>query len=403
MPPKTGRDFPGCGPARTPWHPAAVRPVRGRVTAVLRGRGTECERLGGLLDAVRSGQSRALVLRGEAGVGKTALLDDLATRARGFRVVRVAGVQSEMELAFAGLHQLRAPMTNSLTRLHAPQGDALRAAFGLPGARALTGRLQELYQRRILSLPSRTRQLLLVASAEPGGDPGLLWRAADRLAVGIEAVTPAIAAGLVQIDDQVRFRHPLVRSAVYWAASPEERCRAHRALAEATDPRADPDRRAWHAAQGTRGPSEDVAAQLVRSADRARARGGLAAAAAARAACVTAGVTTGRRARPADLLLNGLTVLVADEGLDTSRLAVAGDSVGRNMTAALTILAKWRGDVPPPRCAPPWRTWPGCRTRSSSSTSATCCVTRARPTPAGSSRRASPPPASATTARCTTS
>ncbi|GAA4206321.1 LuxR family transcriptional regulator [Microbispora amethystogenes] len=396
------------------------------MTAVLRGRAAERERLGGLLDDVRSGQSRALVLRGEAGVGKTALLDDLAARARGFRVVRVAGVQSEMELAFAGLHQLCAPMTDGLARLPSPQAGALRAAcglsagqapdrflvglatlgllaeaardqpllclvddaqwldqasvqalafaarrlraesvamcfatrvpdetpdvpglpeppvtglpeltvtglpegearallrsvlpgpwdgraldrivaetrgnplallelakdstpadlaggFGLPGTRALTGRLQELYQRRVLSLPSRTRRLLLVAAAEPGGDPGLLWRAADRLAVGIEAVTPAIAAGLVQIDDQVRFRHPLVRSAVYWAASPEERCRAHLALAEATDPRADPDRRAWHAAQGTRGPSEDVAAQLVRSADRARARGGLAAAAA---------------------------------------------------------------------------------------------------------------------------
>ena len=121
---------------------------------------------------------------------------------------------------------------------------------------------------------------MLVAAAEPAGEPTLVWRAAERLGIGAEAVAPAADAGLLAIGERVTFRHPLVRSAVYRAASPPERRAAHQALADATDPQADPDRRAWHRAQATPGPDEEVAAELERSAGRAQARGGLAAAAA---------------------------------------------------------------------------------------------------------------------------
>ncbi|MCW8382546.1 ATP-binding protein [Streptomyces justiciae] len=385
---------------------------------MLRGRREACAELDGLMEAVRAGASRALVVRGEPGVGKTALLDYAAAQEHGFRVWRVSGVQSEMELAFSGLHQLCAPLADRFGNLPEAQRDALRAAlgtgsgqvpdrflvglatlglladvaqerplvclvddaqwldkaslqvmafvarrlvaesvgvvfaarvpdeaaplaglpelmvnglpdkdaqallrsvlpagwdgrvvdrivaetrgnplallelardaasaeyaggFGTPGGRGLPDRLQELYAQRVLRLPADTRRLLLIAAAEPGGDAALLWRAADRLGIGIGAATPASAAGLVQIDRQVRFHHPLVRSAVYWAASPDERRRAHQALADVTEPVADPDRRAWHAAQAAAGPAEDVAQELMRSADRARERGGYAAAAA---------------------------------------------------------------------------------------------------------------------------
>ncbi|MFF4240097.1 AAA family ATPase [Actinomadura geliboluensis] len=390
----------------------------------MRGRRGECTALDELLEAVRGGESRALVMLGETGVGKTALLDYLVDRAPGFRIVRITGVQSEMELAFAGLHQLCAPMADRFQRLPDPQCDALRAAlglstgrapdrflvglavlglladaareqpllcavddaqwldrasvqalafaarrlqaesvamafavrepdgapepagmpelagvpemaigglpdeearallrsavtgpwdeqvldrvvaeargnplallelpkefapaelaggFGVPSAAGLAGRIQEIYERRVAGLPPAARLLLLVAAAEPGGEPVLLWRAADRLGIGLAAATPAAAAGLVEIADRVRFHHPLVRSAVYWAATAEDRRRVHRVLAEVTDAETDPDRRAWHAAQGARAPEEGVAAELESSAGRARDRGGLAAAAA---------------------------------------------------------------------------------------------------------------------------
>ena len=121
---------------------------------------------------------------------------------------------------------------------------------------------------------------MLVAAAEPTGEPALVWRAAERLGIRAEDIAPAADAGLLTIGERVTFRHPLVRSAAYGAASPADRRAAHRALAGATDPQADPDRRAWHRAQATLGPDEDVASELERSADRAQARGGLAAAAA---------------------------------------------------------------------------------------------------------------------------
>jgi DNA-binding CsgD family transcriptional regulator len=357
-----------------------------------------------------------LVLRGEPGVGKTALLDELAGQAQGCRVVRAAGVQSEMEFAFAGLHQLLAPMLNRVERLPVPQRDALRTAFGisagpppdrflvglavlgllaevatdqppvcvvddeqwldqasaqalgfvarrlaadpvglvfaarvpgeeltglpeltvegladgearalldsalagpldarvrdqivaeaagnplallelprgmtpaelaggfgLPGQASLTGRIEDSFRRRLDALPEQTRRLLLVAAADPSGDPALVWRAARRLGIGVQADAPALEAGLADFGERVRFRHPLVRSVAYRSAAFADRERVHGVLAEVTDPAADPDRRAWHRARATDEPDEEVAAELERSAGRAQARGGLAAAAA---------------------------------------------------------------------------------------------------------------------------
>ncbi|WP_433556605.1 ATP-binding protein [Pseudonocardia xinjiangensis] len=401
---------------------------------MLRNRHDEREVLDRLLKAARAGRSRALVVRGEPGVGKTALLEYVVAQASGCRVERIAGVQSEMEMAFAGLHQLCAPMLGRLGRLPEPQCDALRTTFGLAAGRApdrllvglavlgllaevarerplvcvvddfqwldrasaevltfvarrlvaesvsvvfasrlesedepstglpelvvaglsdadarellrsalpglvnervcdrivtetrgnplallelprgltlaeLAGgfgspsrapvqrRIEESFRRQLAPLPTPTRQLLLVAAAEPLGDPLLVWRAAGLLGIKPDAAAPATAAGLVEIGTRVRFRHPLLRSTVYRAGSAEQRRIAHRALAEAIDPRADPDRRAWHRAEATYGLDEDVAADLERSAGRARARGGLAAAAAflERAAQLT--LEPGRRA-----------------------------------------------------------------------------------------------------------
>ncbi|MEV1078735.1 AAA family ATPase [Streptomyces sp. NPDC050211] len=386
------------------------------------GRSRECERLEELLDAVRGGESRALVVRGEPGVGKTTLLEYLVEQAWGFHIARVTSIQSEMELAFAGLHQLCTPMLDRLEKLPPVQRDAVSGAlgqgserapdgflvalgvlgllsevardqpllcvvddaqwldrasmqtlaftarrlfsesvgivfaarvpddappgtaepvglpellieglpdrearallrsalsgpwdeevlgrivaetrgnplallelpkmstpvelaggFGLPSVLPVRDRIQAAYLQRIAGLPPETRRILLAAAADPTGEPALLWRAAEQLGIDIEASAPAMAAGLVNIDDGVKFFHPMVRSAVYWAASPEERRSTHRALADATEPGADPDRRAWHAAHGASGPDEAVAAELEDSAGRARTRGGVAATAA---------------------------------------------------------------------------------------------------------------------------
>jgi DNA-binding CsgD family transcriptional regulator len=394
---------------------ATYFPLRGR-SAELQGRRSEREALDRLIEAVRTGQSQSLVVRGEAGVGKTALLEYLVAQASGCRVLRAGGVQAEMELAFAGLHHLCAPILDRVERLPMPQREALRTAFGvspgsapepfllglavlgllsevaeeqpliclvddeqwldrasaqvlgfvarrleaegvgmvfaaraptddlaglpqltveglreddactlldsaltapldarvrdqivaetrgnplallelprgltpaqlaggfgLPGAAPLTGRIEQSFRRRLDAVPVETRRLLLVAAADPVGDPVLVWRAAERLAIGTEAAMPAIEAGLIEFGAQVRFRHPLVRSAVYSSASGQEKRDAHRALAAVTDPEVDPDRRAWHHAHAAQGPDEDVAVELESSAGRAQARGGLAAAAA---------------------------------------------------------------------------------------------------------------------------
>jgi DNA-binding CsgD family transcriptional regulator len=382
------------------------------------GRDSERDVLERLVAGVRAGQSRVLVLRGEAGVGKTALLRHLSACATGCRIARAAGVESEMELAFAGLHALCAPMLGHLEDLPAPQREALSTAFGLntgpqpdrflvglavlsllaataeeqplvcivddaqwldrvsaqtlgfvarrllaervglvfalresgdahvleglpalaieglgadearllldaaipgpldervkarilgeaagnplalielprgltpaelaggfglPDARPLASRLEHTFLQRVQTLPRDAQLLLLTAAAEPLGDLGLLWRAAEILGIDGKAGRPAEAAGLIELGLRVRFPHPLVRSAVYRAADPSDRRDVHQALADATDGVLDPDRRAWHRAHATTTPDETVAAEMARSADRAQARGGLAAAAA---------------------------------------------------------------------------------------------------------------------------
>jgi DNA-binding CsgD family transcriptional regulator len=389
------------------------------------GRHGEREVLDELLEVVREGRSSVLVVRGEPGIGKTTLLDYAIGSASDFRVVRAAGVESEMELPFAALQQLCVLMFDRLERLPNPQRDALGVAFGLSDgqppdrflvalavlsllseaakptpllvvvddaqwldrasaqalafvarrllaepvalvfatrepneeltglpdlvvtglrdedARALlrsvvharldegveqralaeargnplallelprgltaselaggfgipvgiplSRRIEEAFRRRLLNLPADTRQLLVVAAAEPVGDPVLVWRAAESLGIRAEAAEAAEAEGLVTFGARVTFRHPVVRSVVYEAASLHARREAHRALAQVTDARLDPDRRAWHRAQAAAGPDEEVASELERSAGRAQARGGLSAAAAflERAAALT--------------------------------------------------------------------------------------------------------------------
>jgi len=394
------------------------------------GRRRECAALARLVEAVRASESRALVVRGEPGVGKTVLLDYVTGQARGCRVARVAGVQSEMELAFAGLHQLCTPMLDHLERIPVPQQDAMRTAFGLaagpppdrflvglgvlsllsevagdrplvclvddeqwldrasaqalgftarrlgadpvglvfaarepgqelaglpvldvdglsePDARALldsalagpldervrdlivaetrgnplallelprglslaelaggfgllgarpaagplTDRIEASFTRQLETLPADTRRLLQLAAADPSGDRPLVWRAAGRLGISTRAAAPALEAGLVEFGTGIRFRHPLLRSVAYRSAAMADRQQLHAALAGVTDPATDPDRRAWHRAQASAGTDEEVAVELERSADRAQARGGLAAAAAflERAALLTA-------------------------------------------------------------------------------------------------------------------
>ena len=172
---------------------------------------------------------------------------------------------------------------NPLALLELPRGLApaeLAGGFGLPGAAPLAGRIEDSFACQLDTLPDQTRRLLLLAAADPSGDRPLVWRTARRLGIPVQAGTPAVEAGLVEFGTRVRFRHPLVRSAAYRSASFSERQQMHAALAEATDPIADPDRRAWHRAQAAAGPDEEVAAELECSAGRAQARGGLAAAAA---------------------------------------------------------------------------------------------------------------------------
>jgi DNA-binding CsgD family transcriptional regulator len=172
---------------------------------------------------------------------------------------------------------------NPLALLELPRGltsAELAGGFGLSVAMPLSGRIEASFLRRLEPLPAESRRLLLVAAAEAVGEPVLVWRAAEQLGVGADAAAPAVASGLVDFGARIRFRHPLVRSAVYGAAPLGDRQQVHAALAEATDPDVDPDRRAWHRAHSTIGLDEAVADELERSAGRAQARGGLAAAAA---------------------------------------------------------------------------------------------------------------------------
>jgi DNA-binding CsgD family transcriptional regulator len=367
---------------------------------------------------VLAGASRVIVLRGEAGVGKSALLGYLSDRVDGWKVARAVGVESEMELAYSSLHQLCAPMLDRLDRLPEPQRHALatvfglstgpipdrlmvglatltlvaevaeqdplicfvddaqwldqasaqvlgfvarrllaeRAAlvcaartgsgddilaglpalpirglgdsdaramllgnvhgpldaavgdqiiteshgnplallelprtwraqelaggFGLPGSQPVVSKIEQSYVRRLQLLPADTRLLVLAAAAEPLGDTVLLHGAAEDLGIDLAAAVPAADAGLLQVHWRVEFAHPLVRSAAYRSGATDDRYRVHRALARATDAEKDPDRRAWHRARAAPGPDEEVAAELERSAGRAQARGGVAAAAA---------------------------------------------------------------------------------------------------------------------------
>jgi DNA-binding CsgD family transcriptional regulator len=385
-------------------------------TPSLLGRESECGLLDDLASAIRRSESRALVLRGEAGIGKTALLRYLIESATDMSVLRAVGVESEMELTFASLHQLCAPLLDRLERLPLPQRQALETVFGrsagpppdrflvalgvlslfaeaaeerpllcivddaqwldqasaltlafvsrrllaepvgivfaareageelqhiaelevrglansdargllgsvvrvrlderirariiaeargnplallelpqslgsaqlaggfgMPDAQGLTGRIEQSFVRRLANLPADTRQMLLLAAAEPVGDPLLLWRAAERLGISPAAAGAAEQDGLMTIAERVTFHHPLVRSAVYRSSSVEDRRAAHRALAQAIDREIDPERRAWHLAAAAAGPDEEVASELERSAGRAQARSGMAAAAA---------------------------------------------------------------------------------------------------------------------------
>jgi DNA-binding CsgD family transcriptional regulator/tetratricopeptide (TPR) repeat protein len=405
------------GTRQTWLRPVGVRDdIGGGGLALLLGRGGECALLDGLLEVVRGGRSAVLVVRGEAGVGKTALLDYAVEAAPDLRIVRVAGVESEMELPYAALHQLCGSMLDRLGNLPGLQRDALditfglrvgpvpdpflvglavlsllseiaaerplmcvvddaqwldqasaralafvarrllaesvlmvfatrepvadlrgppelvvegltdpdarelldsvirwpldervrevilaetrgnplallelprglspaelAGGFGLPDVQSLSGRIEESFLRRVDSSSDAARLLLVVAAADPLGDSALLSRAAQRLGLTLEAGESAEAAGLLKIGSRVVFRHPLVRSAVYRAAPLSDRWKAHLALADATDPKLDPDRRAWHRARAAWGHDEAIAAELEASAGRAQARGGLAAAAA---------------------------------------------------------------------------------------------------------------------------
>jgi DNA-binding CsgD family transcriptional regulator len=398
----------------------------------LRGRERECAALDELVADVRRGTSRSLVLRGDPGIGKTALLKHLIASASEMTLLRAVGVESEMELAYASVHQLCAPLLDRLGRLPPPQRHALETVFGrsagpppdrflvalgvlslvsdaaterpllcvvddaqwldaasaltlafvgrrllaepvglvfatreageelqhiselevqglvdhdarallgsvvrfkldervreriiaetrgnplalvelpqglsatqlaggfgLPEAQGLTRQIEQSFVRRIGALSDDARRLLLVAAAEPIGDPLLLWAAAERLGIGASAAEAGEAEGLLALGDRVVFRHPLVRSAVYMSAPIAERRAVHLALAEATDRVVDPDRRAWHLAAAVAGPDEEVASELERSAGRAQARGGMAAAAAFMRRSVALTVDPGRRA-----------------------------------------------------------------------------------------------------------
>jgi DNA-binding CsgD family transcriptional regulator len=396
------------------------------------GRARERQALDRLLDGARGGESAVLVILGDAGIGKTALMHYCARQASGCRVAEIAGVESEMELPFAALHQLCGPMLENLEKLPIPQEQALRVAFGLaegtapdrfvlglavlsllaevamkqplvclvddaqwldeassqvlsfvgrrllaesvvlvlgvrevgdtrlfpdlpalaldgladgdarallraaipghldeqvrdrivaetrgnplgllelprgmspvelaggfvvPGTATVSGHIEDQYVQRVRALPESTQRLMLLAAADPTGDATLLWRAARTLGVGQDAAAAADSEQLLDVGLRVRFRHPLVRSAAYAAATAEERRAAHEALAAATDGQVDPDRRVWHLAAAATRPDEAVAAALEQSAGRAQGRGGFAAAAAflQRAAALTPDAAT---------------------------------------------------------------------------------------------------------------
>jgi DNA-binding CsgD family transcriptional regulator len=244
---------------------------------------------------------------------------------------------------------------NPLALLELPRGLSpaqFAGGFGLPGS--LSGRIEHSFLRRLAGLPAGTRQLLLLAAAEPVGDPVLVWSAAGLLGIGRGAGAQAQSAGLLEIGTTVRFRHPLVRSAIYRAASPEDRHAVHGALAEATDPDLDPDRRAWHRAHATADPEEDVACELERSAGRAQRRGGLAAAA---AFLVRAAALTPDQSRRAERELVAAQAMLHAGAFESAQELLAAaqerplDEVGRARVELLLGRIAWatdHGSVAPP-------------------------------------------------------
>jgi DNA-binding CsgD family transcriptional regulator len=213
----------------------------------------------------------------------------------------------------------------------------LAGGFGLPSAMPLAGSIEETFRRRVGALPHQTRLLLLLAAADPTGDPALVWRAAGRLGINTSAAVPAAGAGLAEFGTRVWFRHPLARSAAYQSAPTRHRQEAHRALAEATDQQLDPDRRAWHRAQAAPGPDEDIAAELERSAGRAQARGGLAGAAAFLRQAATLTLDPVRRAGP--------SLAAAQAELQAGAFDVARDLLAMAETGPLSDLQQANVDV----------------------------------------------------------
>lgn len=216
----------------------------------------------------------------------------------------------------------------------------LAGGFAVPGGApgpGFSGSLERDFRRRNAALPPQTRTLLLVAAADPTGDPALVWRAAKRLDLDTAAVAQSVPEGLVEFGGRVKFRHPLARSVSYWSVSPQQRQQAHRALAEETDPVIDPDRRSWHLAQATPGPDEEVAAELERSAGRARARGGLAAAAAFLERVATMTLEPSRRARRA--------LAAATTGFQAGAFDVALDLLATAETGRLSEHDRARCDI----------------------------------------------------------
>jgi DNA-binding CsgD family transcriptional regulator/tetratricopeptide (TPR) repeat protein len=456
------------------------------------GRSRERDALDRLLETARRGRSAVLVIRGEAGIGKTALVRHAARQAAGFRVAQIAGVEAEMELPFAGLHRLCAPMLAKLEALPEPQQNALRVSFGLssgdapdrflvalaaltlsaeaagerpllcivddaqwldgatsqvlgfiarrllaesvalvftvrepsdereladlpelllaglqaddarallaavipgplddrvrdrliaetrgnplalvelprgrstgelaggfalPDAGTVPSQIEDHFRHRIAALPEATQRLMLLAAADPVGDATLLWRAAARLGVERQAAEPAAGQQLLEIGAQVRFRHPLVRSAAYRAATATERRAVHGALAAATDPETDPDRRAWHHAHAAIAPDEEVAGELIDSASRARSRGGIAAAAAFLEQAVTFTPDPGERASRAltaaqlklgagELSAAGALLAAADAG----PLDVLGQARAQRVHAQMAFDLRRGSDAPP--------------------------------------------------------
>jgi len=229
----------------------------------------------GMVFTVRAGEGQSVALAGLPEL----VLGGLPEEAAGELLAASAGapldgrVSAQIVAGVAGNPLALVELAGELT------AEELSGAVPLAWPLRFGGRLEELYLSRVRALPADTRTLLLVAAADPTGDPSLVYAAAARLRVGQEAGEVTGTGRLVGWQPRVRFRHPLIRSAAYYAASAEARRSAHAALAAVTDPDADPDRRAWHLAEAASGPDEEVAAELERSAGRAQARGGLAAAA----------------------------------------------------------------------------------------------------------------------------